>query len=233
VLSTTLLGMVACGLGVAFGAYLFIKFQFRSFVNSVNNFSCSLFNLYLELRNGVNENVIPHWIGVDKIIVAINSTLKEIKNLDTSYASSFSTMDKLNDETEKYVNGLGSFYSTYSKSYLNNSNPASSKRNTEEKIFPNYMDYIGNYTKANTTLNYIFQEYSTNLQSNLDTVQNAEKASRQIQNYNLAIDSLLGGLSSRLTELKTNLDKISEDIISPVANGVIILFYYFIATSYK
>ncbi len=124
--------------------FIFILFK-RNFLNSYTSFTCSLFQFYLELRNGINTDVYPRWIGVDNIIKIMNESNVLIHNLSNNFDSTFNDSAQLQIQTNNFLSNLSNFYVNYYQDKFDNPNPVYPSRNGMDFFQPNYIQVYLNF----------------------------------------------------------------------------------------
>lgn len=111
-------------------------------MNSFSEFSCSYFNFYLDLRNGLKSDSTPRWTGIDNILQVIDNTTNEIKNLNGNFEATFNNFTTIEQNTTLIFTELSNIYQNNYKVTFDNPNPAISKKNGEDFVVPSYIKVI-------------------------------------------------------------------------------------------
>jgi len=136
----------------------------------------------------------------------------------------FSNTDWTKTDPANFESLLSSTYNKFSSRSLINRNPALSKKSASV-IIPAYISNYGAYTKANTLLNYVYQEYSTKIKYSITLIDQAKEYSNAISDNINTIKDTINSIDTSLQPLSDTFTSLEKDVITKWIDYVIIIIY--------
>ena len=148
-----------------------------------------------------------------------------MKNSNTAFSNtSWTTTDPSNFESQ-----MSSSYSKFSSRSLTNRNPAASKK-TATVIVPTYISNYGNYTKANTLLNLVYQEFTTKIKYSITLIDQAKQYSKSISDNSQSIKDTINSIDTSLKPLSDTFTNLETTVINQWMDYVITYFIIYLKT---
>lgn len=116
-------------------------------------------------------------------------------------------------DPENFESQLDKTYKKFNSRSLVNRNPAATKKSVAT-IVPLYISNYGAYTKADTLLNFVFQEFSTKIKFSIVLVDQAKEYSKTIADNSQSIKDTIKTIDSGLKPLADSFDNLEKDFVN-------------------
>lgn len=154
--------------------------------------------------------------GIRKIFADTSSALDTIsENSRTAFTNTTWTKT----DPENFESQLNSTYEKYAGRSLVNRNPAATKKSLNS-IVPLYISNYGVYTKTNTLLNLIFQEFTTKIKFSITLIDQAKEYSKIISDNSQSIKDTINSIDSGLKPIADTFVQLERDVINEWINYV-------------
>lgn len=199
------------------------KLIFSQFVRDVNSVTCQFLTFYSNTVEGQNITTTPKWVGVNGIRKIFADTSSALDTISQNSRTAFTNTNWTQTDPAKFENLLDQSYQKFSSRSLTNRNPAASKKSAAT-IVPLYISNYGAYTKANTLLNTVYQEFSTKIKFSITLVDQAKEYSRTISDNSQSIKDTITNIDTSLKPLSDAFTNLEKDVINQWIDYVIIIF---------
>lgn len=186
----------------------------------MNSVTCQFLTFYSNTLDGQNVTTTPKWVGVNGIKKIFADTNSALDTISQNSKTAFSNTNWTKTDPANFESLLSSTQDKFVSRSLINRNPATSKKSANV-IVPLYISNYGAYTKANTLLNYVYQEFSTKIKFSITLVDQAKEFSKTISDNIQSIKDTINSINTSIQPLSDTFTSLEKDIITPWIDYVI------------
>jgi hypothetical protein len=202
-------------------------YYYSKFVKDVNSVSCQFLTFYSNTVDGQNITTTPKWVGVSGIKKIFKDTNSALDVIAQNSRTTFTNTDWTKTDPPKFESLLISTNDKFRSRSIVNSNPAFSKKSASS-IIPNYISNYGGYTKSDTLLNAVYQEFSTKIKYSISMVDQAKDYSKTISDNIQSIKDTINSIDTSLEPLTKTFTDLEKDVISQWIDYVIVNNNFFL-----
>lgn len=189
--------------------------------------TCQFLTFYSNTVEGQNITTTPKWVGVTGIRKIFADTSSALDTISQNSKTAFTDTNWTKSDPQNFESLLDKTYQKFSSRSLTNRNPAASKKSAGV-IIPTYISNYGTYTKNNTILNGIYQEFSTKIKYSITLIDQAKEYSKTISDNTQSIKDTISNIDSSLKPLSDTFTKLEKDVINQWIDYVIYFLILFI-----
>ena len=158
-------------------------------MQDANSVTCQFLTFYSNTVEGQNTTATPRWVGVTGIRKIFADTNTALDTISQNSQTAFSNTTWTQTDPANFESLLSTTYSKFNTRSLTNRNPAATKKTTTS-IVPVYISNYGNYTKSETLLNLVYQEFSTKIKYSISLIDQAKDYSKTISQNSQSIKKI-------------------------------------------
>jgi len=168
---------------------------------------------YTNTLDGQNITTTPRWIGVTGIRKVLSDTNAALDTISQNSQTVFTNTTWTSTDPKNFEGLLDNTYKKFSSRSLTNRNPAASKK-VQNTIVPIYIKNYGEYTKSNTILNTIYQEFSTKIKASITLIDQAKEQSKYVSQNSDSIKSQINNIDTSLQPLSSTFTDLESKVIN-------------------
>ena len=196
-------------------------------MRDANSVTCQFLTFYSNTVEGQNITTTPKWIGVTGIRKIFAETSSALDTISQNSKTAFTNTTWTTSDPANFESLLDTTYNKFSSRSLTNRNPAASKKSAA-KIVPIYISNYGTYTKANTLLNLVYQEFTTKIKYSITLIDQAKEYSKTISDNSQSIKNTISSIDTSLKPLSDAFANLEKDVINQWIDYVITYLFVFL-----